>query len=834
MIHIPPFSWITIAAVLAIAAATVAVVKKRRAADGEHTESFVGDCFSSLFRVFLIVSMIGYLCTNLGYFVKINDTTVGYDFVISSGVLVLALVQICRGRCDKWLLLVGAATVLIMLLGAVGSLIRPYANGVFPLEHYDYLLRRQEYTLFVPSFSMTSVKALFNVVRIACIVSVGTYEMKKKSYAATLLKSVTVWACAAAVYGVIELFLKAVLDFPVVEKVWQPIFGEVNNALLRTDRMCGLYTEASFYAIYLFFAALILLLSMVKARREKNKRGTIVYHCFFFVVALLMLLCTSFVAYGLFVLAVFSYFWFYLSPKKKGVFTALFAAVAAVAFLTIGVLSVKGVITNIYLKKAGDVILTFKSIFSGELADNTSTGVRITSWYYAMRYFCARPLFGLGISSADVHSATLSLLASTGLLGTAAWLYFCASAARTRKESAAFIAIVAAGLTIGGGFGFALTAFYPILFYLAEAVLHQPSKEKRFVINGTNLAEQTSVTGIQRCCIEIIKRIDDLLENEKDLIVEYAYYRQDENTVFPVENLKHIRPVRLKAKNSKTYKLFVLPRYVRKRRAQMISMNPDVCFSRDQLAAIYDLRPLRHKEYDAFKFRVAYAITILSAVSTCERMITDSEYQKTDIARVLKMPLDKIDVVYPGWEHIEQIEEDESVLDRLNVKEGAYFYALGSLAPHKNFQWVLKQAERNPEETFVIAGGKNLRTWADTIETDELKNVIFAGYVTDGENKALMKRCKAFLHPAKYEGFGIPPLEAIAVGAPVIISNATCLPEVYEDCARYFDPEDTAVDLNALLAQPVAAPEKILQKCTWEKAARAWLELMKGAEEERI
>lgn len=832
MIHIPPFSWITVAAVFVIAAATIFAVKKRRAAAGAQTESFVGDCFSSLFRTFFIAFLIQYLFSNLGYFVKINDTTVGYNFIFSVFVFALALVQIFRGRCDNWLLLVGAAMFFVMLLGAVGSLIRPYTKGVFPLEHYDYLVRGTEYTLFVPSFSTTSVKALFNVVRVACIVSVGTYEMKKKAYRNTLLKSLSVWACCAAVYGVIELFLKRVLDFPVVEKVWQPIFGVTSNTLLGTDRMCGLYTESSFYAIYLFFAALILLLSAIKARREQNKKNTIVYQSFFFLVALLMALCTSFVAYGALAVVLFAYFWLYISPKKKGLFAVVFVSIVAAAFLTVGVLSIKGIITNVHLKKAGDVILTFKSIFSGEIADDSSSAARITSWYYALRYFCARPLFGIGVASADVHSATLSLLASTGILGTAAWLYFCLSAARTRKESAAVIAFAIAVLTISGGFGFVMTELYPVLFYLAQAVLRKETKEKRIIINGTNLAEQTRVTGIQRYCIEVIRRIDELLENEKDIVAEYVYYRQSENAVFPAEGLKNIRPVSLKAKSSKTFKLFVLPRYVRKRRATMVAMNPDVCFSRGQLATIYDLRPILYKGYDALNFRVAYAVTLFSTVTTYGKIVTDSEYQKKDIARVLKVPLENIDVVYPGWEHIEQIAEDESVLDRLNVKRGSYFYALGSLAPHKNFQWVLKQAERNPEETFVIAGGKNLRTWADTVETNELKNVIFAGYVTDEGNKALMKRCKAFLHPSKYEGFGIPPLEAMAVGAPVVISNATCLPEIYEDCARYFDPEDTSADLNALLAQPVEDPEKILKKCTWEKAARAWLELMKSTEEE--
>ena len=90
-----------------------------------------------------------------------------------------------------------------------------------------------------------------------------------------------------------------------------------------------------------------------------------------------------------------------------------------------------------------------------------------------------------------------------------------------------------------------------------------------------------------------------------------------------------------------------------------------------------------------------------------------------------------------------------------------------------------------------------------------------------------MQNCRAFLHPAVFEGFGIPPLEALSQGVPIAVARASCLPELYGDTAHYFDPYDYDVDLDALLAEPVASPEKILQKYSWDKTAAFWLQELK-------
>lgn len=149
-----------------------------------------------------------------------------------------------------------------------------------------------------------------------------------------------------------------------------------------------------------------------------------------------------------------------------------------------------------------------------------------------------------------------------------------------------------------------------------------------------------------------------------------------------------------------------------------------------------------------------------------------------------------------------------------------------SLSPQKNFVWIMEVAKRNPQCQFVITGKAEGFTHlgADDLKTD---NLHFTGYLKDGEIKSLMQHCRAFIHPAIYEGFGIPPLEAMSCGAELILSPATCLPEVYEKSAHYIDPYNYDVDLDALLKEPIEDSQKILDKYDWAKEAEKLYEVLK-------
>ncbi len=194
-------------------------------------------------------------------------------------------------------------------------------------------------------------------------------------------------------------------------------------------------------------------------------------------------------------------------------------------------------------------------------------------------------------------------------------------------------------------------------------------------------------------------------------------------------------------------------------------------------------------------------------------IFTVSEFSKRQMIDIYNVPAEKIIVIGNGWEHFKRISDDDTLLIRrpeLFVKP--FFFSLGSLAPNKNIEWILAVAKTHPQYNFYIAGNANLTAYGKDYKECDYMNVKFLGYLPDVEIKTLMRKCKAFIFPSLFEGFGIPPLEALSAGAKIIVAKSSCLPEIFEDSAYYINPYDTNINLDVLLEGHVKEEEAILKK----------------------
>lgn len=328
------------------------------------------------------------------------------------------------------------------------------------------------------------------------------------------------------------------------------------------------------------------------------------------------------------------------------------------------------------------------------------------------------------------------------------------------------------------------------------------------------------ITGIERCLYENVKRIDSLVD--KDAIEIELLCPEGVNLNLP--ELHNLKVIRLKAKGKKI-DFRALRKYLSDGDKVYFSIHGGLCPARKSVMCMNDMRTWEHKEFDPFAFRMKCNINAISCKVMGAKIITISETARKEIGSDLHVPTEEISIISPGWEHVMEFKPDEEVWRKIpNVKKGMYYYSLSSRAPHKNFKWVEEVAKRHPELIFVI-GGKQWNT--DQINQSQLSNVYYLGYVTDEENVELMTHCKAFLHPSKYEGFGMTPLEALACGAPICVSHVSCMPEVFGNAAHYFNPDDYEVNLDSLLQQPVESPEKLMKKYSWEKSSLQWYTLMK-------
>jgi glycosyltransferase involved in cell wall biosynthesis len=351
-------------------------------------------------------------------------------------------------------------------------------------------------------------------------------------------------------------------------------------------------------------------------------------------------------------------------------------------------------------------------------------------------------------------------------------------------------------------------------------------------INGRFLTQP--VTGVQRFALELLHALDEYLTEHASLRQEYKFIClvpancQDESLPH-WKNIAIERPGNL---NGNLWEQIELPLFARK--GLLLSLcNTGPVLHFNQIVVFHDASVFAVPQAYTIPFVIKYRLIMGILARTARQILTVSQFSRLELAKYLRIGSEKISLIPEGCEHILQLDPDYSIIEKYGLEQKPFILILGSASLHKNVAGVVKAIRRFPgvEISLVVAGGEYSRVFKP-VEGIEAEHIIRLGYVNDSELRALYEHALCLVFPSFYEGFGLPPLEAMSCGCLVISSNQACLPEIYRDAALYFDPtseEEIQKSIKEVMANPALRElfrEKgfsLVKQYTWKVAVESLL-----------
>lgn len=264
------------------------------------------------------------------------------------------------------------------------------------------------------------------------------------------------------------------------------------------------------------------------------------------------------------------------------------------------------------------------------------------------------------------------------------------------------------------------------------------------------------------------------------------------------------------------------------------------------LVTIHDLASERLPHSYPWRRRWFKRRMLVNLGRTCAKVVSVSEATRRDVIDLVKLPAEQIFITYEGVDrqHFQppSLEDIQRARKHYHLPE-RYFLFLGAISPRKNADQLLRSFERYAlqaqEQTHLVVAGPPLG-WKDGVvyqlwDQLNVKHTIhFIGYVSEADLPAIYGGAHAFIYPSRYEGFGLPILEAMACGTPVICSNTSSTPEVAGDAALLVNPDSTAEIVAAM--QRISTDHDLrrgliekgfrrAEQFSWEKTARQTLDI---------
>ena len=346
----------------------------------------------------------------------------------------------------------------------------------------------------------------------------------------------------------------------------------------------------------------------------------------------------------------------------------------------------------------------------------------------------------------------------------------------------------------------------------------------KIFINGRFLTQ--NITGVQRYALELTKSLDNLIELGR--IESHSFCLLTPFNIKHDLKFKNIPIVQVGKYTGHVWEQIELPKYTRA--GTLLNLcNTAPLFHSNQIVTIHDASVYAFPEAYSMPFRIWYKAIYRVVGKNAKKILTVSNFSKNELVKYCKIDVNKIDAIHEGKEQILNVVADRTILKENNLDRKKYLLAASSINPNKNFNLIL-QAMTYLKECFdiVIVGNANSKVFANSV-LNPADNVNLLGYVSDNQLRALYENAACFIYPSYYEGFGLPPLEAMACGCPVIASNASSLPEVCGDAVLYCDPNnpmDLATKISLLMNDNILRDEmrrkgfERARQFTWEKCAR--------------
>lgn len=347
--------------------------------------------------------------------------------------------------------------------------------------------------------------------------------------------------------------------------------------------------------------------------------------------------------------------------------------------------------------------------------------------------------------------------------------------------------------------------------------VYRPAAPRPLVLNGKWLSARPS--GMQRFAGEIGRRLLALDPSARVAVPRDA--------VLP-DWLPPHRVDRLRSRGL-LFEQVALP--VRTRGRILLNLaGPAPLSRRRQLVVMHDAAPMRHPETFSRAFVAWYRVMYGVLSRTARYLATVSEFSRGELAAVLGVPAERFLVTYDGHEHAL---EALALADPTPVP-GEYLLCIGNLTPSKNLAPVTRALAAAGERVVVVGAAGPSRVYAAEAGLD-VPGVELAGRLDDAELARLLRDARALVFPSLYEGFGLPIVEAQALGCPVIASTAASLPEVAGDAALYFDPRDPAAAVARVRELSEAERSRLRERgranvvrFSWDESAAAILRRVAG------